>query len=132
MLGRLSLRPSSSMAMMSSRVPSIRGKKEGVRGGKGLGNTRKKDKENKNRKLDKRSCRKIFLPSTSTTHITHITMFLTKIHIQYKQAFNPTGPIYFVCRLFPFSSQPPRQCLGPAISLVLTNTVSPVRACLSI
>jgi hypothetical protein len=31
----------------------------------------------------------------------------------------------------PFSPQPTRQCLGPVISL-LTNTVSPVRACLII
>ncbi len=44
------------------------------------------------------------------------------------------GPIYFVfCRLYPFSPQPPRQCLGPpVISLLFSNTVSPVRACLII
>jgi hypothetical protein len=33
------------------------------------------------------------------------------------------------CRLSPFSPQPPRQCLGPT-ALLLTSTVSPVRACL--
>ncbi len=44
-----------------------------------------------------------------------------------------TGPLYFVfCRLYPVSPQPPRQCwLLPVISLFLTNSVSPVRACLS-
>jgi hypothetical protein len=43
--------------------------------------------------------------------------------------------LFVFCRLNPFSPQPPRQCLGPScpvISLLLTNTVSPVRACLII
>jgi hypothetical protein len=47
-----------------------------------------------------------------------------------------TGPMYFVfCRLYPSSPQPPRHgsvWLLPVISLLLTSTVSPVRACLSI
>ncbi len=46
----------------------------------------------------------------------------------------PTEPMYFVfCRLYPSSLQPTRVCarLLSVISLNLTNTVSPVRACLS-
>ncbi len=46
-----------------------------------------------------------------------------------------TWPMYFVlCRLCPFSPQPPRQCLGPipVISLLLNNTISSVLACLII
>jgi hypothetical protein len=45
------------------------------------------------------------------------------------------GAMAFVfCRLFPFSLQLPRQCLGPTchLSILLTNAVSPVRACISI
>ncbi len=31
---------------------------------------------------------------------------------------NPKGPMHFVsCRLYPFSTQPPRQCLGPTCHL---------------
>jgi hypothetical protein len=43
---------------------------------------------------------------------------------------NLTRPMYFVfCRLYPFSPQPPRQCLGPipVIAILLTNIVSPIR-----
>jgi hypothetical protein len=51
---------------------------------------------------------------------------------KYQNLSRPTGPMYFVfCRLYPFSSRLPRQRLGPipVISLLLTNIVSPVRAC---
>jgi hypothetical protein len=45
------------------------------------------------------------------------------------------GLMYFAfCRLYPSSPQPPRQCLAPSclpvISLLLTKTVSSLRACL--
>jgi hypothetical protein len=41
------------------------------------------------------------------------------------------GPMYYVfCRLYSSPPQPPQQCLGPTCHL--TNTVSPVGACLSI
>ncbi len=48
-------------------------------------------------------------------------------------SFPATGPMYFVfCRLYPFSHQ--TLChvwvLPAVISLLLTNTISPVRACL--
>ncbi len=47
----------------------------------------------------------------------------------------PTGPMSLVfCRLYPSALLPPRQCMASrsVISLLLTNTVSRVRACLSI
>ncbi len=63
--------------------------------------------------------------------------FLFQIHFRIFRKFKflrpngaQRGPTYFViCRLYPFSLQPPRQCLTCHL---LTNTVSPVRACLSI
>jgi hypothetical protein len=42
---------------------------------------------------------------------------------------------FVFCRIYPSSPMPPRQCLAPTVplkSLLLTNTVSQVRACLSI
>ncbi len=44
---------------------------------------------------------------------------------------------FIFCRLCPFSPKPPLQCfsvwlLSPVISLALTDSVTPVRACLSI
>ncbi len=50
--------------------------------------------------------------------------------------FRPKGQMYFVfCRLYSSSPQSPRQYLSPTshvLSLLFNNTVSPVRACLSI
>ena len=44
------------------------------------------------------------------------------IDITNKRRVVPTGPVYFVfCRLYPFSLQPPRQCLGPACHLSTLN-----------
>ncbi len=51
----------------------------------------------------------------------------------FDNAYQPTEQMYFVCRLYP--SPPNRHCsvwLLPVISLLLTNTIPPERACLSI
>ena len=49
-------------------------------------------------------------------------LVVTKDQRRKKTYYYTTGPMYFVfCRRYPFSPQPPRQCLGPSCHLSTLN-----------